>query len=997
MKFSSGLLLMASTLVLAPAVQAAASLQLDHLRCEYLDNPRGIDTAHPRLSWQMRSETRGQRQTAYRILVAGSEDALRAGKGDLWDSGKVVSGNSTSIEYGGRALPSGSRCWWKVCVWDKDGKLSPYSPTGSWQMGLLQPSDWKAAWIAASGPRDAKVGNSTLPPSSYLRRTFTASKPVKHATLFATARGVYDLHLNGAKIGDAVLAPGWTDYRKRIEYQTYDVTSALRPGANTVGAILGDGWYSGYIGFSHRRDYYGDRPALRMQLDIEYVDGTHQIVGTDNTWQTSTGPIIYSDMLQGESYDARREMNGWDFPGASTAGWTAAAAPSTFVPSTRVVVTKQIASLVQNNSLKVEASNDIAGDPAYNTVKQLRVDYTLGGVAHSQTVGEHESVVIPKAGETPGALVIRSAVYGALNEEPRGPVAMVGAHGPSIRVTQHITPKRITQLAPDTYLYDLGQNMVGWVKLKVRGAAGTKVQLRFAEILDKDGTIYTTNLRSAKSTDTYICHGGGTETWEPHFTFHGFRYVEVTGYPGKPGLDALTGCVVGSDTPVAGTFDCSNTMVNQLQRNIVWGQRGNFLSVPTDCPQRDERLGWMGDAQIFVRTATYNRDVAGFYEKWMQDVEDGQSKEGGFSDVSPRIVDDADGAPAWGDAGIIVPWTVYQAYGDVGIVKKHWAAMNRWMDYITSVNPNGLWLQRRNNDFGDWLSINADTPKDVLATAYYAYDAQLMARMARGAGYTADAAKYDALFAHIKEAFNTAFVTPDGKIKGDTQTAYVVALKMGLLPDELHEAAAQHLTENIASKDNHLSTGFVGVGYLCPVLTATGHNDVAYKLLLNDTFPSWGFSIKQGATTIWERWDGWTPDRGFQDPGMNSFNHYSLGSVGQWLYQDVAGIDTDPNQPGFKHILLHPHPGNGLTHASATYDSIHGRIASAWKVDNGKLDWNVAIPANTTATVWIPAQSAASVTENGKKIGAVPGIKFLREEPGFAVYEVQSGTYKFGA
>ena len=389
--------------------------------------------------------------------------------------------------------------------------------------------------------------------------------------------------------------------------------------------------------------------------------------------------------------------------------------------------------------------------------------------------------------------------------------------------------------------------------------------------------------------------------------------------------------------------------------------------------------------------------MAAFYEKWLQDVDDAQSAEGAFSDVSPRVVDAADGAPAWGDAGIIVPWTVYQAYDDTSLIEAHWPAMTHWMDYITSVNPDGLWLQRRNNDFGDWLSIAADTPKDVLATGYYAYDASLMAQMARALGKTDDAVKYDALFAHIKDAFNTAFVTPDGKIKGDTQTCYLVGLRFNLLPDNLRPLAAQHLVDDIHAKDNHLSTGFVGVGYLCPTLTATGHNDVAYKLLLQDTFPSWLYSIKQGATTIWERWDGYTKDKGFQDPGMNSFNHYSLGSVGQWLYQDVAGIDTDPDQPGFKHVLLHPNPGPGLTSAHATYDSLHGRIVSDWKLANGQFQWDVTIPANTTATAWVPTQSADAVMESGKKIDAASGITFTRQDAGGAVYELPSGTYHFAA
>ncbi len=403
----------------------------------------------------------------------------------------------------------------------------------------------------------------------------------------------------------------------------------------------------------------------------------------------------------------------------------------------------------------------------------------------------------------------------------------------------------------------------------------------------------------------------------------------------------------------------------------------------------------MGDAQIFARTATYNRDVAAFYEKWMDDVSDAQSPAGGFSDVSPRLVDDGDGAPAWGDAGIIVPWTVYQAYGDTGILNAHWGSMTRWLGYITASNPDGLWTKRRNNDFGDWLSIAADTPKDVLGTAYYAYDASLMARMARALRRPQEAGRYDALFAHIKSAFNAAYVSPDGRIKGDTQTAYVLALRFGLLPPALRPLAAQHLAADIAAKNGHLSTGFVGVGYLCPVLTETGHNDVAYRLLLNDTFPSWGYSIKQGATTIWERWDGYTKEKGFQDPGMNSFNHYSLGSVGQWLYQDVAGIDTDPDAPGFARILIRPHPGPGLTQARAVYDSIRGRIACAWRADGAGLTLDVTIPANTMATVFVPAPARTIVTEGGLPAARAVGVSSAQRIGNQVAVSVGSGSYRF--
>ena len=980
-----------------PLAHAASTLQVSHLRCEYKENPLGIDAVRPRLGWQLQSETRGQRQSAYEILVATSKTALSLGRGDLWDSGKVASADSTAIEYAGTLLKSGQQCWWKVRTWDKDGQAAPESVAGTWQMGLLSPADWKAEWIAAKTPRDVQQDGNTLPPCPYVRRTFTITKPIKEATIYATAHGLYELHLNGAKVGNALLTPGWTDYNERIEYQAYDVTSALRQGANTVGAIVGDGWYSGYVGFARQRNLYGSQPALRLQMDIEYADGTRQTVATDGTWSGRTGPILYSDMLQGESYDARAELAGWDRAGSSAAGWRPVSTAKASLLAKQVSLTAILAPLVHANTLTVVAGNDLAGDPAFNTVKKLRVEYTLDRVAHTQTVAEKETLHIPGPGEEPGRLVILRAIYGDLSA-PTSPAAMMATVGPPIRVTQMMPARRITQATPGTYLVDLGQNMVGWARLKVQGPAGTRVRMRFGEVLNPDGTMYTTNLRSAHATDTYVCRGGGkVETFEPHFTFHGFRYVEVTGYPGTPGLDAITGCVVGSDMTPAGTFTCSQPMVNQLISNVNWGQRGNFVSVPTDCPQRDERLGWMGDAQIFARTATYNRDVAAFYENWMYDVDDGQSLEGGFSDVSPRVVDQSDGAPAWGDAGIIVPWTMYEAYGDTGILDRHWPAMTRWMNYITSVNLNGLWLNRRNNDFGDWLSIAADTPKEVLATAYYAYDAELMAQMSRALGRTAEAAQYSALFVHIKGAFNAAYVSPDGRIKGDTQTAYVLALRFGLLPEALRPMAAQYLVDNIASKNNHLSTGFVGVGYLCPVLTETGHNDVAYKLLLNDTFPSWGYSIKQGATTIWERWDGYTKEKGFQDPGMNSFNHYSLGSVGQWLYQGVAGIDTDPDQPGYSHILLHPHPGPGLTQVNARYESIRGPIVSDWKIENGHFAWNVTVPANTTATAWVPTQEAEGVTEGGRKISADSGIRPVRTEAGFAVYELPSGTYHFAS
>jgi alpha-L-rhamnosidase len=582
--------------------------------------------------------------------------------------------------------------------------------------------------------------------------------------------------------------------------------------------------------------------------------------------------------------------------------------------------------------------------------------------------------------------------------EGLGQALLVAQPDEGVKVTEEVMANTVTEPESGVYIFDMGQNMVGWVRLKVEGEPGTEVTIRHAEALNPDGTIYTTNLRFARATDHYVLAGRGEEeVYEPRFTFHGFRYVEVTGYPGEPPLDAITGRVVHSATPPTGSFECSSPMVNKLQSNIVWGQRGNFLSIPTDCPQRDERLGWTGDAQIFVRTASFNMDVAAFFEKWMVDVEDAQSPEGAFPDVAPLLpmsLDLSRGAPAWGDAGIIVPWTIYRFYGDTRIVEKHYGAMTRWLDYLREANPELLRMNKLGNNYGDWLSLFGDTtPRDLLATAYWAYDAKLMAEMARATGRDGDAAAYEELFENIKGAFNRAYVDPEGRVKGDTQTGYVLALHMDLLPEELRAAAAEHLVEAIERKDWHLSTGFVGVGYLCPVLTETGHSDVAYRLLNNETYPSWGYTMRNGATTVWERWDGWTEEKGFQSPNMNSFNHFSLGSVGEWLYRYVAGIDAET--PGFGRILIRPRPGGGLTHARAEYDSVRGKIVSAWSIEGDQFNLRVTIPPNTTATIHVPAADGARVSEGGRPVEEAEGVEPLRRDGEEAILSVGSGRYEF--
>ena len=898
----------------------AGGVAVKELRCEYRVNPLGIDVVKPRLSWIMESNQRGQMQRAYQILVADSEEKLKRNEGQLWDSGKVESEQSNQVVYEGQPLVSRMRCYWKVRVWDKDDSPatlgsnqnpplagSAWSEAAMWTVGLLESGDWQAKWIGY----DAEQLNSdnkekpdpnalVLPPPPYLRRAFLVGRPIKRAVVYASALGLYELHINGKRVGEDYFTPGWTDYPARVYYQTYEVTDLIKKGGNAIGAILADGWYAGYLGFGRKREHYGSEPRLLVQLEIEYDNGHIQTVVTDKTWKAIYGPLLESDFLMGEIYDARKEMPGWD--------------TSSF------------------------------DDSAWHTV--------------------------------------------AVTDKSEGRVQSYP--GVTVQKILEIKPKKLTEPEKGVYVFDMGQNFAGWVRLKVSGKAGTKVVLRFAEMLKPDGTIYTENLRAARCTDTYILKGTGKEIWEPQFTFHGFRYVEVTGYPGGPGLDAITGVVVHSDIPVVGSFECSNPMVNQLYSNIVWSQRGNFIEIPTDCPQRDERLGWTGDAQIFVRTATYNMDVAAFFTKWLVDLEDAQSAEGAFPDVAPRKVAMGDGTAAWGDAGVICPWTIYEVYGDKQVIERHYESMKKWISYL---KKNSKDLLRPAKGYGDWVSIASDTPKDVIATAYFAYSTRLVSKVAAVLGKDDDAGKYEELFEQIKNAFNNAYVSEDGRIKGETQTCYLLGLYFDLLPEDKRESATQHLIEAIRKKDWHLSTGFVGLSYLVPTLTQTGHLDIAYRLLNNDTFPSWGYSIKNGATTIWERWDGWTEEKGFQTPGMNSFNHYAFGSIGRWLLGTVAGIETDG--PGYKQIIIRPMPGGGMDYAKASYKSIHGKIVSDWRIKGSTFTLNITIPANTTAKVYVPTEDIENVTVGGRPAAKAGAVSLLRREKDRAVFAVGSGQYRF--
>ncbi|WP_248927032.1 glycoside hydrolase family 78 protein [Paenibacillus hamazuiensis] len=875
------------------------SLTIRRLRVEGTKRPLGLDTLRPRFSWLLESEQTAQMQSAYRILVASGEEPLRRGEADVWDSGKVESDRSVQIVYEGAPLESGKVYYWKVQVWDRSGEASDWSGIEYWSMGLLGQSEWKSSWIGKTMDSEAE-----LPPALYLRKEFTVDRPVRRATLYSTALGVYEPHLNGSQVGDHRFAPGWTDYNIRTQYQTFDVTGSVRIGANALGAILGTGWYAGHVGMMGRQ-IYGTSPRLLMQLELEYEDGKRELVISDGSWSMNTGPIAYSDILMGETYDAREEWPGWDVPGFAESGWQRA---ETFEP--------------------------------YEGKLVAQID-------------------------------------------------------PPVRVTESLVPVKMWRTEWGTFMFDMGQNMVGWVRLKAGGVAGTRISVSHAEMLQEDGRLYTENLRRAVQKDVYVLRGEGVETFEPHFTFHGFRFVEVEGLAGEPSADTVTGRVVHSDTPAVGALMTSDEMVNRLISNIRWGQRGNYLSVPTDCPQRDERLGWTGDAQIFIRTASYNMDVSRFFVKYMNDITDFQSPEGAFPDVAPdagwfefkqvsSVKWFAPDNAGWGDAGVIIPWTLYLMYEDRAILEDNYDAMKRWVEYLKA-NSNNL-IRPDYANYGDWLSINADTPKDVLATAYFAYSAKLFSQIAGVLGRSEDERRYRELFEQIGEAFVREYVDETGMIRGDTQTVYVLALYFGLLPEKLKPLAVNRLEQLIRENGNHLSTGFLGVGYLLPALTENGLEELAYTLLHQDTFPSWLYSVRHGATTIWERWDGWTDMGGFQDPGMNSFNHYSLGSVGEWMYRYMAGIDADPQQPGFKHIVIHPRPGGRLTEVRASFESGYGLIGSSWKKKGDRFTLEIDVPVNTTATVYVP-DGELTVPAGAEELPA--------SAAGKRTFRVGSGRYEF--
>lgn len=866
-------------------------------------------------------------------------------------------------------------------------------PSGAWKQVNYNDSAWTTPSSGGTAWGTPALNDLARVPAPYLRKNFTVNQSVTRATVYVTALGAYELHLNGQKVGNDVLTPGWTQFTKRVYYQTYDVTAMVQAGSNTIGAILGDGWYASDLAFKGSRLNYGGTPRFLAQLVLQLSDGSTQTVVSDNSWQASYGPIQWGDLLMGSEYDARLEMPGWDTTNFNASAWAPVATGLSAASSGYTNVTALVASLVTNNLLNFTVNNtDMGGDPAYGIVKTLQVNSTLGGTNLTSSFAENSSVQIGGGGQP---LTILQALYGDATRFPGvGGLQVQAAVTESSRCLETLEATNLTEPSPGCYTFDLGQNMVGWVQLNISGSVGDRITVRHGEMLNPDGTVYTSNLRGATATDYYIFGTNGSAVYQPRFTFHGFRYVEVRGLTVPPSLNSVTGIVVHSDITPVGTFSCSSPLVNQLYHNILWGQKGNYLEVPSDCPQRDERMGWTGDTEFFVPTASYNFDVQSFFRRHLVTLcEDSQYPNGSFAVVAPDL-GAGSGGTGWGDAGWICPYNMYRTYGDTNEIIDHYAAMQRDGQF-DAANAANFTIPSLPGDFGDWLNLGGGASSTVMDTAFYAYYAQAMSEMAAAIGNSADAATYSMLHSNIAAAFAT-FFNPDGSFTdGSSQTGYALAFTLNLVPPALRSKVSQQFANSIAQFDDHLATGFIGTPRLLPALHAAGRDDLAYQLLLQQTYPSWLYQVTLGSTTMWERWDGWTPGAGFETVTMNSFNHYAFGSVGQYLYSAIGGINA--GTPGYQSILIQPVPGNGLTWADTSYNSTRGLISTAWTNTGSNFNLEVVIPPNTTAQVYVPTTNASAITESGAPAASSAGVVFVGVSNNAAIYAVGSGDYMFSS
>jgi alpha-L-rhamnosidase len=876
-----------------------AQLSVKQLLCEQMSQPIGLDTKKPRLTWKIKSSLPFTMQSAYEVVV-------KKGKQKVWSTGKVNSDQSVYLEYNGQPLEPDTKYDWQVRVWDNHGNVSPWSATARFHTAFFDTTAWRAKWIGIGFEEDKKNR-----PAQYFRNTIEVKKDIAQATAYVTSQGMYEATINGKKIGDAYLTPGWTSYKKRLQYQVYDVSTMLTKGKNTLAAILGNGWFRGTLGWTNNVDIYGKDLALLMQVNIVYADGTKDSFITDGNWKSSYGSIQTNEIYHGEEIDARKEQPGWNLPGFDDSKWS--------------------------------------------TVKIMNSGYAQLIATENETITQHESIHPVKIFTT-----------------PKGEKVM-----------------------------DFGQNLVGWVQVKATGKTGDAVVIKHAEVLDKFGNFYTDNMRSAKTTATYILAGKGVEEFQPHFTFFGFRYIKVEGYPGELKPENFTAIVLHSNMQPTGTFSSSDPLVNQLQHNIQWGQKGNFLDVPTDCPQRDERLGWTGDAQVFSRTAAFNFNVHNFFNKWLKDIEADQLDNGSVPFVIPNVLGQgAAGSTGWSDVSTIIPWNMYLVYGDKKVLEQQYASMKAWVGYMEKNAQNDLW--NKGFHFGDWLFYRpfddndgraAVTDKYMIAQCFYAHSLQLMINTASALGKKEDIIFYTNRLNRVKEAYVKEYMTSTGRLVSGTQTAYVLALQFDMLPENLRGAAVERLVENIKSYSTHLSTGFLGTPYLCEVLTRFGKVDIAYQLLMQKTFPSWLYPVKMGATTIWERWGGMHPDSTFEPASMNSFNHYAYGAIGDWMYRSVVGIDNEENSIGYKKIRVKPYVIDSLKNASASLETYYGKVSNSWKTENASIQMETVIPVNTTAVIYFP--SSGNIRINSKENPADAGIRFLRKENEYHVYEVGSGVYRF--
>ena len=851
------------------SVAAAAPVRL---RVDGRETPLGLGNPTPSLSWCLDAgDALDVRQDSSQVRVTDGDTLT-------WDSGRLSGGDTIDLRYGGPPLASRCRYEWTVRAWtDANGAPSQWSEPSWWEMGLLQPDDWRARWITTPDPEAVPDVEGVFRrfPAPIFRTEFVLDSRPARARVYASALGLYELWVNGSRIGTHVLAPGWTDFHRRVQYQTHDLTTLLQPGPNAVAILLGDGWYAGHIATLGPFNY-GDRTAAIVQVEVTGSDGATTIRGTDQTWRTAPSGIEANDLLMGEAEDGRGWPAGWNQSGYDVSGWDTAI-------------------LAAPDGALVAPVDD-------------------------------------------GTVVVESVT----------PIDVAWRDGVSI--------------------VDLGQNIAGHVRLDVEAPAGTTVTLRHGEMLHNDGSLYTENLNTARATDTYVTPGGPAR-FEPRFTYHGFRYVEVSGLAEPVRTDQIGGQVVSADVGRTGDFECSDRMLNQLQRNIEWGRRGNFVSIPTDCPQRDERLGWSADAAVFAPTAAFNANILPFFRKWLIDLEDAQLPGGGYPDVAPGRALGGVGNAGWGDAGIFLPWTLYVRYGVSDVLERHFNGMQRHLAYLVASSTDNL---RSSGRYGDWVGLEGITPKLVIGTAHLARCAWTMARIA---GVLGDYRKseYVELFDAVRGAFVERFVGDDGSVEGGTQVGLVLSLAFDLMPEELCGRAADLLAADIRERDDHLATGFLGTPLALPVLSDHGHHELACRVAQQRSLPSWGFQVEHGATTVWERWDGWTPDRGIHPSSMNSFNHYAFGSVGDWLYRYVGGLDPDPDHPGYGHATIRPRPGGTLTSARVWHESPNGRWAVDWAVDDGEFRLELVVPPNATADVVLPSSGTEHVGSGARSFrAAVP-------------------------